>query len=650
MVPQRLETVTTMATAPEIDVSALTLEEQYELIQRLEAREKYKTVSEEERKHIHECARLEADFATFVKEAWHIIRPGMRLDWSWHYDLIAEYLTMVYDRKITRLIINISPRTLKSLLVSVMWPVWVWTKQPNHGFLSASYAQDLSTEHSILRRDLIESDWFRARWGKKIWLASDQNQKTKFKNNHQAQMIATSVGAKATGLGGNTLIMDDALNPKQAASEAERKTAHDWFDNTWRSRMNNQAEDALIVLEQRTGEMDLTGHLLDADKVLVKQGHKKEWIHLSIPLECDEESGVLMYVFPISKRKVTREIGDVLQPKRFPPEVVASLKIRRLVWSSQYQQRPSPLEGNLIKRSEVRYFGGLDPLTGELDRVLPVKFDFIAISADCTFKDEAKSDYVAIGTIGVFGPDRFLLEVTNKHLDEPATKHEILRQKNKWGATIVWVEDKANGSAVIKSLKQKISGVKAIEPEGGKFARMFVAAGNWQSGNWYVDRMGGMTEEFIEQITKFPGAKHDDMADMMSQADIQIEKRVVHFGLTDFYKAEQAKLEAEMSKKKQLQNGQRKVGTGITTAEQTKPINPLKPDSPEQPADLEPTSEVIAKIVVPDNAMHCPNCDSTAIGRLGREYRCQNCGSQFGAEKPAGAQATLNRGRVLHKG
>src|SRR5271168_959985 len=109
-------------------------------------------------------------------------------------------------------------------------------------------------------------------------------------------------------------------------------------------------------------------------------------------------------------------MGAVLQPDRFPPEVIVVLKKLRLVWSGQYQQRPAPLEGNMIKRADVRYYGGRDPITGERDRELPAKFDSILISVDCAFKDLKTSDYVCVGAIGVSGPDRFILNVVLKHL------------------------------------------------------------------------------------------------------------------------------------------------------------------------------------------------------------------------------------------
>ncbi|PYV62876.1 MAG: hypothetical protein DMG97_39235, partial [Acidobacteria bacterium] len=100
--------------------------------------------------------------------------------------------------------------------------------------------------------------------------------------------------------------------------------------------------------------------------------------------------------FPISGRVVQRKAGDILRPERFTPEVVEQQRARRLVFAGQYQQRPSPLEGNLIKRSEVRYHAGIDPRTGQPDEKLPDTFDRKIVSVDCAFKDLATSDYVAV--------------------------------------------------------------------------------------------------------------------------------------------------------------------------------------------------------------------------------------------------------------
>jgi len=206
-------------------------------------------------------------------------------------------------------------------------------------------------------------------------------------------------------------------------------------------------------------------------------------------------------------------------PERFPQSTVEQLRSRRLVFAGQYQQRPAPVEGNLIKRSEIRYYGGIDPRTGQSDEKLPETFDRKIISVDCAFKDLATSDYVAIGVIGIKGRKRFMPNIINAHLDASATEAEIRRQRDTHRPICaVLVEDKANGPAVIQRLKVNIPGVIEINPQGGKTARMFAAAPEFQAGDWFLSRNAAWTEPFIEQITTFPIGRYDDMADMMSQA------------------------------------------------------------------------------------------------------------------------------------
>jgi predicted phage terminase large subunit-like protein len=320
-------------------------------------------------------------------------------------------------------------------------------------------------------------------------------------------MIATSVGATAMGRGCDTAILDDPVSADQALSDAERTRANNWIDATLRSRLNDPATGAIILVMQRLHELDPTGCLLEQEPGV--------WTHIRIPLEAEEDE---TWSFPISGRTVRRKLGEILMPDRFPAATVEQLRARRLVFAGQYQQRPAPVEGNLIKRNEVRYYGGIDPRTGQADEKLPQNFDLKVISVDCAFKNLATSDYVAIGVIGVKGRKRFVLNVINKHLDAAATEAEVRRQRDdNYPIRAVLVEDKANGPAVIERLKVNIPGVVEINPQGGKIARMFAAAPEWQAGDWYVDRNASWTGPFIEQITTFP-AGHDDMVDMMSQA------------------------------------------------------------------------------------------------------------------------------------
>src|SRR5260370_23591684 len=126
----------------------------------------------------------------------------------------------------------------------------------------ASYSEVLSTKHSVERRALIQSPWYQSRWSSVVKLADDSNLKTEFSNTARGHQIATSVGASATGRGGNFLLADDLINPDQANSDAERKGAIRWFDETYSTRMDDKRAGRIVVIEHRTHAADLTAHLM----------------------------------------------------------------------------------------------------------------------------------------------------------------------------------------------------------------------------------------------------------------------------------------------------------------------------------------------------------------------------------------------------
>lgn len=232
--------------------------------------------------------RWATDFAAFVKKAWRVIHPTRPLVWSWHYDLLCEYLTAVKQRKVRRLIINVPPRTAKSTITTICFPCWIWASDPSQNFLSASYSLDLSTEHSVMRRNLLQSGWYRRLWGDKFRLAGDRNQVAQFMNDKRGQMIATSIGGTTLGRGCDVAILDDPVSPDQALSDAERSTANNWIDNTLRSRLNEPATGAIVLIMQRLHELDPTGFLLEQEPGV--------WTPVRIPLEAEEDE---TWTFPI---------------------------------------------------------------------------------------------------------------------------------------------------------------------------------------------------------------------------------------------------------------------------------------------------------------------------------------------------------------
>ncbi len=496
----------------QIDLSKLTEDEKLELDHLLE----------QER-----IADLARDLYQFFLEAWKILEPITPLQPSWHYKYICEWLVLVGTGKFRKLfphaeglIVNVPPRSAKSTLISIIFPVWCWINNPTHRFICASYALKLAIDHSIKRRALILSSWYQQRWGKKFSLREDQNTKEEFFNDKTGQMICASVGSNLMGKGGNILILDDPLDPEQAASDAERNAANKWFEGTFWSRANDHSKDVFIIVMQRLHEDDVTGNQLLKNKDCAPG--QENWIHVKIPLAAEDDTEI---VYPVSKDKFIRPKGDILNPERNTPIVVTALKKKPKVFAGQFQQRPAPAEGNIIKRTWIKYWG--DPHNPE-SPMLPGKFDRGLQSWDCSFKGNAKSDYVSGLVVGTKGPNRFLVDRKYKQMSFPETVKAILMTTGKYPwAREICIEDKANGPAIIDSLKQQMTGVIAINPRGDKKERLENASLSLESGNWYFPHpsKAPWVEEFIENLVTFPNARHDDDCDAWSQAENRIGQK-----------------------------------------------------------------------------------------------------------------------------
>lgn len=478
-----------------------------------------------------ENLKLDENLQAFVEGAWHILEPVVTLKWNWHLDLICEYLTQIRDGRFKTehspecegIIFNVPPRTMKSLLITVLFPVWVWAKFPARRFMFVSYAEKLSTQHSVFRRNVIESAWYQERWGKVFKLAKDQNQKDHYENSARGQMFSTAMKATATGLGGDILVFDDPMNADQALSETERTAVNVRFDSTFRSRLNDPATGVKIIVMQRLHELDLTGHLL--------RQARDRWVHLKLPATFEEERS-----FPRSGggEEYKRKAGELLWPERLSASQLAVLKAGMGSWafSGQYQQNPSPLEGGIIKRNWIRYY-----------RELPEKFEFQVQSWDCTFKGAEDSDFVAGQVWGKAGAKFYMLPYRlHERLDFGPTRRAIKACHAAYPkAHAVLIEDKANGPAIISELRQEIAGIVPVNPEGGKLARAQCIAPLWEAGSVELPDPQRYEvpwlEEYITNVCTFPKAAHDDDMDATSQALIYMRFRM-NTGMIDFIRGD----------------------------------------------------------------------------------------------------------------
>jgi len=464
----------------------------------------------------------------FAPLAWQVIEPSTPYIPNWHLDVMAEHLEAVWKCQIHDLLINMPPRHCKSIEIAVMFPAYVWTLEPSLKWLFSSYAQSLSIRDSVKMRRLVESPWYRQRWGDVYELTSDQNQKIKFENDKTGYRMATSVGGSNTGEGGDIIVVDDPHNVEQRESDVMREGAIDWWSNVMSTRINDPKKRRRIVVMQRVHEHDLSGHLLD-------QGG---WHHLNLPAEYEGGKCIVAGCVFHWDKDPRKEEGEPLWPARYGKTEIAQLKkdLKEFGAAAQLQQRPAPAEGGILKRHWWRYWchpgqeETLPPvrvkmLDGSYKEIKPVPipyvFDREVQSWDMAFKDLATSSYVVGEQWGRKGADSFLKDQVRNQMDFTQTLEAVraFNRTHKLPSEKV-VEDKANGPAIISVLKTEIAGMVPHGVQGDKQARAAAYAHIVSAGNCYLPhpQIAPWVNDFIAECATFPNSEYDDQVDTWSQA------------------------------------------------------------------------------------------------------------------------------------
>lgn len=441
----------------------------------------------------------------FAVQAWKVVEPKHPFKDNWHIKAICDHLQAVSEGKIHRLVINIPPRHMKSLLVSVFWPVWTWIKQPAHRWLFASYAQNLSKRDNVKSRRLLQSDWFTERWGDRFKLTGDQNEKLRYENDKTGYRIASSVDGALTGDGGDTVVIDDPHNVREAESDLVRQAACEWFDGAVSTRLNDPEGGSIVVIMQRVHDADLCGHIFSK-----KERALHQWNRLVIPARFESQHPTLSQT-ELGFTDPRTEEGELLWPNRISEEVLTDLEndLGPYKAAGQLQQRPAPAEGGLVQRDWFQWYDLQD---------LPDNAHRIASSWDLPFKKTAKSDFVG-GVAGhLVGGNLYIVDGINERMNFPQTvlafkafhkKHPKVREK--------FIEEKANGSALIDTLKNEIPGMQGINPEKDKIERLSAVAWCIKSGNVFLPRNHPISEIIIHQCCTAPNILHDDVMDAFTQ-------------------------------------------------------------------------------------------------------------------------------------
>lgn len=439
----------------------------------------------------------------FVEMAWPLVEPGTRFKSNWHIDAVCEHLEAAVHGDLKRLCISIPPGCMKSLTCSVLLVPWAWTHKPEMKFINGSYSDTNMARDSVKAQNIITSDWYTKCWGHVVQPKKDRWTIRQFANKEGGFRAYTTVKGGITGEHADFHVIDDPTRAQDAngslavAANALEATIA-WYDGTMSSRATDSSKFVRLLIMQRLHEKDLTGHVL-------KNGGYE---HLMLPMEFEPARKCFT---SIGFEDPRTEEGELLWPEHFPAEVVETKKIDLgpRAAAAQLQQNPTPAEGNifLAKWTEKRY------------EELP-KFSKLIQSWDCTFK-EGGTSFVVGQVWGTKDSDYYLLDEFRKKVGFSDTCLAIKAMSAKWPrAHLKLIEDKANGPAVVDVLKKKLTGLKLVQPEGGKIVRAEAVEHLWAAGNVVLpsDNIAPWIEEWVLEIIKFPNGAYDDRVDAMSQA------------------------------------------------------------------------------------------------------------------------------------
>lgn len=459
----------------------------------------------------------------FVRYAWPVLEPETPLVWSWHVEAICDHLEAVSNGEIKRLLINVPPGHAKSLLVSVFWPAWQWVRRPAWRALFSSYKSELAIRDSVRCRSVITSDWYQSAFAPTWKLSGDQNVKSYFQNDATGARQSIGVGGGATGFRGDAVVVDDPLKADEFPSPDELEKVISWWDFQMSSRLNDMSKGVRVVIMQRLHERDLSGYLLD------RGGYE----HLCLPSEYDPGRSCVTSIGFTDPR---RERGELLFPAKFPREVIDEAKrdLGPYGYSGQHDQTPTPAGGSIIKAEWMRYWYPSDVIppqpvvvmtdSGAVEipqEPVPMSFDAKLQSWDLAFKGNATSDFVAGHVWGRHRGRFYLLDRAHARLDFPATLGAIRAMTERHPQAVQkLVEDKANGPAVIATLKDEIPGLLPVQPSGGKEARLHAVAPLFASGNVWLPHpsITPWSSEVLTELVRFPRAPNDDDVDAATQA------------------------------------------------------------------------------------------------------------------------------------
>jgi predicted phage terminase large subunit-like protein len=433
------------------------------------------------------------NFGAFAYAAYEVVHPGEPLVPNWHIDCICHRLAGIESAQApNRLVMNLPPRSLKSYLVSVAFVAWMLGRNPCLRIICASYSEDLANKFSRDCRALMESRFYKRVF--RTRLNPKKSTEGEFETTRRGSRLATSVGGTLTGRGGDILIVDDPTKAHDANSQAALETANEWFRDTALNRLNSHTKSLVLVTQQRLHSNDLSGVLLD-----------RGWPSLIIPAVATEAED-----YAVAGGEVYhRPAGELLQPDRDSPESIEEVKrnVGSRIFAAQYQQNPTPPDGNMIKASWLARYEAFPPRK---------KFRTVVLSCDPAGKAGARNDYTAMTVVGIDAKVLNVLHVSRGHWTILEMRERIIALASQWDVTHVIVEDTSSGMGLIQMLREQSRlSVIGRHPNDDKETRMSRHQGRFEAGRILLPVEAPWLADFENELLAFPNGRYDDQVDAL---------------------------------------------------------------------------------------------------------------------------------------
>jgi phage terminase large subunit-like protein len=482
----------------------------------------------------------------FVRYFWPCVEPARPLIEGWPLEAVCDHLEAVSRGEITRLLINVPPGFMKSMCANVFWPAYEWGAlgMPTYRFIAASYSQSLTLRDNVRFRNVIMSPEYREMYGDVFAPSRDQFNLVKVANNQTGWKLATSVGGVGTGERSDRFVIDDGNSVKEAESEAIIASTNQWFLEVVPTRLNDAATGAIVNIQQRTGENDISGTILD--KHLAYE-------HLIIRMEHDVRYSKVPTCIGWTDPRT--EDGELAWQARFPRDVVDELKATMGPYATagQFQQSPEPRGGGILKRE----YWNILPDEDEAGNPVKVPLcDYVVASLDPAFTSKEENDPSALTIWGTFDDEDgnravLMLYAWQKWLPLhgptierwPGESNSAYKARTKvnWGLVEhvadavkrfkvdrLLIEDKASGHDVnieMLRLYQDLCSYELVNPgRFDKVARAIRVQPIFSEGQvWRPDRNWAQLVE--DECAVLPRGKHDDLADSATQALYWLRER-----------------------------------------------------------------------------------------------------------------------------